>query len=53
MATLSENLFDQAARKQSKGVIKLITKPEFNFVFMKSNELLTKNIEHQKVGKLV
>ena len=48
-----KNLFDQAARKQSKGVIKLVAKPEFNFVFMKSNELLIKNIEHPKVGKLV
>ena len=48
-----KNLFGQAARKQSKGVVKLVAKPEFNFVFMKSNELLTKNIEHPKVGKLV
>ena len=48
-----KNLFEQAARKQSKGVVKLIAKPEFNFVFMKSNELLIKNIEHPKVKKLL
>ncbi len=48
-----KNLFDQAAKKQSKGVVKLIAKPEFNFVFMKSNELLIKNIEHPKVSKLI
>ncbi len=48
-----KKLFEQAAKKQSKGVIKLVAKPEFNFVFMKSNELLAKNIEHPKVGELV
>tara|TARA_Y100000034_G_scaffold119266_1_gene160869 strand:- start:17217 stop:18788 length:1572 start_codon:yes stop_codon:yes gene_type:complete len=47
-----KNLLNQAAKKQSKGVVKLIAKPEFNFVFMKSNELLTKNIEHPKLEKL-
>jgi ERCC4-related helicase len=44
-----KNLFGQAAKKQSKGVIKLVAKPEFNFIFMASNELLAKNFEHPKV----
>ncbi|MFH1326584.1 MAG: DEAD/DEAH box helicase [archaeon] len=44
-----KNLFNQAAKKQSKGVIKLVAKPEFNFVFMKSNELLAKGFEHPKI----
>jgi len=47
-----KNLFDQASKEQSKGVIKLVSKPEFNFVFMSSNELLAKNYEHPKLEKL-
>ena len=48
-----KNLFGQATRKQSKGVIKLVAKPEFNFIYMLSNELLAKKVEHPKVKKLV
>ncbi len=48
-----ENLSNQAKQKKSKGVIKLVNKPEFNFVFMRTNELLAKNIEHPKVGELI
>ena len=48
-----KKLFDQAAKKQSKGVIKLVAKPEFNFIFMRSNELLIKNIEHPKLKEIV
>ncbi len=48
-----KNLFDQARQKKSKGVIKLVAKPEFNFVFMRSNELLIKNTEHPKIQKLI
>lgn len=43
-----KNLSEQASKEKSKGVKKLVAKPEFNFVFMKSNELLTKNFEHPK-----
>ncbi len=48
-----KNLFKQAEKKQSKGVIKLVAKPEFNFVYMQSSELLTKNVEHPKIRELV
>jgi len=48
-----KKLFEQAAKKQSKGVVKLVAKPEFNFIYMTSNELLSKNIEHPKLEKLV
>lgn len=48
-----KQLFDQAAKKQSKGVIKLVAKPEFNFAFVKTNGLLAKNIEHPKLDKLI
>ncbi len=48
-----KGLFEQAAKKQSKGVVKLVSKPEFNFVFMQSNELLAKKREHPKIQKLL
>ena len=48
-----KNLFEQSAKKQSKGVVKLVSKPEFNFIYMSSNELLSKNIEHPKLEKLI
>jgi len=47
-----KDLFNQASKKQSKGVIKLVAKPEFNFVFMQSNELLIKKKEHPKIEKV-
>lgn len=47
-----KNLFDEAAKKKSKGVVKLASSPEFNFAFIKSNELLDKNFEHPKLEKL-
>lgn len=47
-----KNLLEQASKKQSKGVIKLVKKPEFNFMFMKSNELLYKKQEHPKINKV-
>ena len=46
-------LFKQASDKKSKGVIKLVSKPEFSSVFLKSNELLAKNIEHPKMEELI
>lgn len=48
-----ENLSHQALKKQSKGVIKLVEKPDFIFAFHKSKMLLKKNIEHPKIDKLI
>ncbi len=48
-----KNLFNQASKKQSRGVVKLVAKPEFNFAFMQSNELLAKNLEHPKIEKIL
>jgi Fanconi anemia group M protein len=48
-----KGLYEQASKKQSKGVIKLVARPEFNFVFMQSSELLSKNVEHPKMQKLI
>jgi len=47
-----KELFHQAAKKQNKGVIRLVSKPEFNFAFTLSEELLAKNEEHPKIEAL-
>jgi len=47
-----KKIFEQASKKQSKGVVKLVSKPEFNFVYIQTNELLSKNQEHPKLKKL-
>ena len=46
-----ENLLDQAAKEKSKGVKRLVKKPEFNFVYTKSVELMAKGQEHPKMDK--
>ena len=48
-----KNLLNQAAKKQSKGVVKLVNTDEFNFVYTTSNELLAKQVEHPKLKKLM
>lgn len=48
-----KELFNQAAKKQSKGVVKLVSKPEFNFIYSSSLELLSKNKEHPKIQRLI
>ncbi len=46
------DLFKQSSEKKSKGVVKLVAKPEFNLAYIKSNELLNKGIEHPKVEEI-
>ena len=48
-----KDLFKQAADKKSKGVIKLVSKPEFNLTYIKSNEMLANGIEHPKIKELI
>ncbi len=48
-----KELIKQASKKQSRGVVSLVSKQEFNFAFMKSNELLSKNFQHPKIEKLL
>ncbi|GIU68510.1 MAG: hypothetical protein KatS3mg001_360 [Candidatus Pacearchaeota archaeon] len=47
-----KELFRQAEKKENKAVISLVKKPEFNKVFIKTNEILAKNLEHPKLGKI-
>ena len=51
--TYLSGLLNQAAKKQSKGVVRLVNKPEFNYAYSQANELLSKNKEHPKLGKLI
>jgi ERCC4-related helicase len=46
-----KTLFDEAAKKKSKGVVRLVSNPEFNFAFVKTTELLSKGFEHPKLQK--
>jgi len=48
-----KGLLKQAAKKQSRGVVKLVAKPEFNFAHTQSNELLAKDLEHPKVKEIL
>jgi len=48
-----KDLFKQAAEKKSRGVVKLVSKPEFNLVYIRSNELLSKGVEHPKIEELI
>lgn len=48
-----KELIEQANKKKSKGVEKLVRKPEFNFIHEQSNELLAKNFEHPKIEELI
>jgi Fanconi anemia group M protein len=47
-----KELFNKAARKENRGVVKLVAKPEFNYAFVKSNELLARGVENPKISKL-
>lgn len=48
-----KELFKQASNKKSKSVVRLVNKPEFNKVYIKTNEMLAREIEHPKIEKLV
>jgi ERCC4-related helicase len=48
-----KDLYEQSAKGKSKAVQQLVKRPDFNLAFIKSNELLAKNIEHPKVLELV
>ncbi len=48
-----KELFKQSSEKKSKGVVKLVSKPEFNLAYIRSNELLSRGMEHPKVEEIV
>ena len=47
-----KELMKQAEKAKSKGVVQLVKKPEFNYVLVKSNEMLGKKTEHPKINHL-
>ena len=48
-----KNLYEQATKNQSKGVVKLVARKEFTIIYTLTNELLTRNIEHPKIQKTI
>jgi len=51
--TYLKKLFEEAEKKKSRGVVSLVSNPEFIFAFNRTNELLARKIEHPKVLILV
>ncbi len=47
-----EKLREEARNRKSKGVIRLVSKPEFNYIYALTNEFLAKGIEHPKLEYL-
>ncbi len=48
-----EKLVDEAKKRKSKGVVKLVSSREFEFIIGRTREISEKNIEHPKVGKAI
>ena len=48
-----ENLRSQARKGQSRGVERLVNKPEFTFLFLRTKHLLEKGYEHPKIKELL
>jgi len=48
-----KDLFKQSSDKKSRGVVKLVSKPEFNLAYIRSNELLSRGVEHPKIEEIV
>ena len=48
-----KDLFKQASERKSKGVVKLTSMQEFNLVYVKANEMLTRGVEHPKIEELI
>ncbi len=47
-----KKLYKEASQSKSRGVVKLVSKPEFNQVFLNCSELTSKKIEHPKIEKI-
>jgi Fanconi anemia group M protein len=47
-----KDLFKQASEKKSKGVIKLVSNPNFSSAYILSSEILSKGKEHPKLEEL-
>ena len=48
-----KDLLNQAEKKQSKGVVQLASKQEFNFCYAKTYELLKNGEEHPKIQEII
>ena len=48
-----KTLLEQAEKKQSRGVQKLVSRPEFTLAYLRSNMLLSSGKEHPKIEELI
>ncbi|MBS3084804.1 DEAD/DEAH box helicase [Candidatus Pacearchaeota archaeon] len=48
-----KNILGQAEKRQSKGVVKLVKREDFNFAFTKSKALTERGEEHPKVKEII
>ncbi|MDP3965963.1 MAG: DEAD/DEAH box helicase [archaeon] len=48
-----KNIFNQAEKRQSKGVVKLAKREDFNLAYSKTNFLIEKGEEHPKVKEII
>jgi len=48
-----KNLYEQASKKQSKGVVELVKQKDFTLIFSLVNELYSRKIEHPKVNQIM
>ena len=48
-----KQLRDQAEKRQSKGVVRLVSSKEFNIIFSQTRFLLEKGIEHPKIKEII
>ncbi len=48
-----KELLKQASKKQSRGVVNLVSKPEFNSAYISSNEILSRGEEHPKIKMMI
>ena len=48
-----KKLMTEARNAKSKGIQKLVKKDEFNFIFLRTSELIEKGFEHPKLSKII
>ena len=48
-----KDLYKQAEKQQSKGVVRLVARKEFNVAFAYANQLLEDGVEHPKVREII
>jgi Fanconi anemia group M protein len=53
LMTYLKSLYEQASKKQSKGVVELVKQKDFTLAFSLVNELFSRKIEHPKMNQII